>query len=334
MEHRRIGELSVSVVGLGCNQLGIGSCDEKKSEAVILDALDAGINFFDTSDEYGRNYDDASDLTGWGRSEEILGRVLRSRRDEVVIASKFGPPGPITDDPASVLFPQARSEASARGVALAVEESLRRLQTDRIDLFQLHFPDPRFPIEETLGALNDLVQAGKVREIGCCNFSAAQLQNAKRSADDHDFRRFASVQNAFSVLQRAPRKEVIPTCDELGIGFIPYWPLASGVLTGKYQRAKPTPDGSRLAEQVDDATRSKILSDRTFTRIEALEAFAERAGHSLLDLAFSWLLGHRSVSTVIAGASRPGQPTTNASAANWKMSTDEIEEIFQIVDAV
>jgi aryl-alcohol dehydrogenase-like predicted oxidoreductase len=301
MEPRTIGSLSVSVVGLGCNQLGTSACDEATSSKVVADALEAGITFFDTSDEYGRSYADPSDLSGWGRSEELLGRALAGHRDDVVIATKFGPVGHIGPG-GEALFAWERSEASARGVRIAAEESLQRLGTDHIDLYQLHFPDPRFPIEETLGVLDELVAAGKVREIGCSNFTGAELRAA-----------------------------VMPACDELKVAFVPYYPLASGVLTGKYRRSDPEPAGARLTEQVDDATRERILSDRAFTRLEALERYAKDHGRSLLELAFAWLLGQPSVATVIAGASRPGQPAANARAAGWRLSPDEVGEITRLV---
>jgi aryl-alcohol dehydrogenase-like predicted oxidoreductase len=334
VEHRSIGALSVSVVGLGCNQLGTAACDEAASQRVLAEALDAGIQFFDTSDEYGRNYADSSDLTGWGRSEEILGRVLRSRRDEVVMATKFGPPGPLSDDPDDELYSAERSHASARGVQLAAEGSLRRLQTDRIDLFQLHFPDPRFPIDETLAALDDLVRDGKVREIGCCNLSGTELRAAAAAAHDLGLRRFVSAQNSLNILQRAALDGVMPACEELDMAFIPYYPLASGVLTGKYRREAPTPAGARVTEQFTDEARRRVLSERTFARLDALEAFAQSRSRSLLELAFAWLLGHPRVASVIAGATRPDQVRANAAAADWRLSPDEVDEVTRTVASV
>lgn len=330
MEHRTIGSLSVSVVGLGCNQLGTRFCDDAASAEVLREALDAGITFFDTSDEYGRNYADASDVAGWGRSEELLGRALAAHRDEVVVATKFGPVGPVTPD-GGPLFAWERSEASGRGVRIAVEESLQRLGTDRIDLYQLHFPDPRFPIEETLGVLDELVAEGKVREIGCSNFSGAELRAACDAATRGGLRPFVSAQNALNLFQRKALDDIVPACDELGVAFIPYYPLASGVLTGKYRRSDPAPPGARLTEQVDDTTRGRILTDRAFDRLEALERYAADHGRTLLELAFAWLLGHRPVATVIAGASRPGQAAANAGAATWRLSDAQVTEITSLV---
>lgn len=315
MEHRKIGDLSVSVVGLGCNQLGTAYCDDETSARIVGEALDAGITYFDTADEYGANYADHDDPTGWGHSEEVLGQALRSHRDEVVIGSKFGvrPHG------------APGGGASAEWARTALEASLRRLGTDHIDLYQLHFPDPTVPIEETLGAMDEMVTAGKVREIGCCNLSGDELEKAAAAADRGGLRRFASAQNALNLLQRGADDDVVPACERLGMGFIPYYPLASGTLTGKYRRNEPLPAASRLVEQVDEGTRSKILSDRGFARLEALEAFAAERGHTLLELAFGWLLGHAPVATVIAGAGRPGQAATNAAAAGWQMTPEEVE---------
>jgi aryl-alcohol dehydrogenase-like predicted oxidoreductase len=331
MEHRRVGGLSVSVVGLGCNQLGTAACDEAVAEGVVHEALDAGITYFDTSDEYGRDYADPSNAGGWGRSEEILGRTLRDHRDEVVIATKFGPFGPFGDPTVGDLVYAERSEAGARGIGIAVEESLRRLQTDRIDLYQLHFPDHRFPIEETLGALDELVRAGKVREIGTSNFSGDELRAAHVAASSHGFRPFASMQGHLNLLRRAALDDVLPVCDELGVAFIPYFPLASGVLTGKYRRGMPPPAGTRLVDQFDDATRARLLSDRLYTRLEALEAYAKDHGRTLLELALGWLLGLPSVATVIAGAAKPGQAAANAQAGDWRLSPEQVAEVTEIV---
>jgi aryl-alcohol dehydrogenase-like predicted oxidoreductase len=331
MEQRSIGSLKVSVVGLGCNQLGTKACEGAAAERVVAEAFDSGIRFFDTSDEYGRDYTNNADVSGWGRSEEILGRALRGRRNDAVIATKFGPVGATPEELArGGSFPWERSEASARGIAIAVEECLKRLGTDRIDLFQLHFPDPRFPIEETLGALDKLVREGKVREIGCCNFSGDELRSAAKAADKGKWRAFASSQNPLNVMQRATLDKVMPACEELGIAFIPYYPLASGVLTGKYKRGAPPLPGTRLTEQVDEQLRSKILSDKTFSRVEALEAFARERGHSLLELAFGWLLAFPRTATVIAGAAKPGQPASNAKAGGWRLTREEAAEVTRL----
>lgn len=322
MEQRTIGTLSVSVVGLGTNQLGTRACDEAASARIVSEAIDAGITYFDTADEYGRNYFDSTDTGGWGRSEEYLGRALRGRRDDVVIATKFGvqPYG----DP-------ERGGASARWAKLALEESLQRLGTDRIDLYQLHIPDPTVPIAETLAALDAMVRAGTVREIGCSNLTAAELEAANEIAVDAGLRPFVSIQSPLNVIQRATLDDVMPVCERIGVSFIPYYPLASGILTGKYTRHQPPPAGSRMREQLTDDVRDRILSDRTFNRVEALDAFARERGHTLLELAFGWLLGHPAVATVIAGAANPGQVTANAAAAGWQMTPDDVITITQVV---
>jgi aryl-alcohol dehydrogenase-like predicted oxidoreductase len=322
MEHRTIGCLSVSAVGLGCNQLGTASSDEPKGVRIVNEALDAGITYFDTADEYGSNYADPDDPAGWGRSEEILGRALAARRDEVVIGSKFGvrPHGQTIE-----------GGNSARWARIAVEASLRRLGTDHIDLYQVHFPDPDVPVEETLGALDEMIQAGKVREIGCCNFSGPALVEATEAAAAGGWRRFASSQTPLNLLQRGALNGVMPACEELGLAFIPYYPLASGMLSGKYRRGEPLPSGTRLTEQVDDETQKRLFSDKTFARLEGLERFAQAHGHTLLELAFGWLLGHPNVATVIAGAANPGQPSLNSRSAEWHMRPDEVAEATRIV---
>jgi aryl-alcohol dehydrogenase-like predicted oxidoreductase len=325
MEHRSINGLSVSVVGLGCNQFGTKACDESTSRRIIDEAIDAGITFFDTADEYGSNYFDPTDPEGWGRSEEIVGRAVASRRDDVIIASKVGS-HPHGD--------HSTGGSSARWIRTAAEDSLRRLGTDRIDLYQLHFPDPTVPIAETLTALDELVRAGKVREVGCCNFSATELRDAASTADALGVRRLVSAQDALNLFQQRVLDDVIPACADLEMSFLPYYPLASGMLTGKYRRGQPIPAGTRITDQVDDETRARILSDRAFARVEALEAFAEERGHTLLELAFGWLLAQPTLASVIAGAARPGQVTANARAGGWRLTTEEAAEAAAIVAAV
>jgi aryl-alcohol dehydrogenase-like predicted oxidoreductase len=321
MEHRPIGELSVSVVGMGCNQLGT-TCDQEMTSRIVGEAIDAGVTYFDTADEYGQNYADPTDERGWGLSEELLGQALKSRRDEVVIATKFGihPHGD-----------SSRGGASARWIEVAVEDSLRRLGTDRIDLYQLHFPDPTVPIEETLGALDRLVQVGKIREIGVCNFSGEALDEAANVANKLGLRPFASVQSPLNVIQRASLDDVMPACERLGIAFIPYYPLASGMLTGKYGRNQRPSAGTRLTDQLTPEAQARVFSDRTFDRLEALEAFATARGHTLLELAFAWLLGHPAVATVIAGAAKPGQVSANAGAVGWQLTAKELTEVTDVV---
>jgi aryl-alcohol dehydrogenase-like predicted oxidoreductase len=321
VEHRLIGGLSVSVVGMGCNQLGT-TCDERMSAQIVGEALDAGVSYFDTADEYGRNYLDPTDERGWGVSEEYLGRALKGRRDDAVIASKFGVRPPGSSD---------RGGAGAGWIEIAVEDSLRRLGTDRIDLYQLHIPDPTVPIGETLGALDRLVHAGKVREVGCCNLSGEELDHAASVADELGVGPFVSVQSPLNVIQRAGLADVMPSCERLGMAFIPYYPLASGMLTGKYRRGERPSSGTRLTDQLPTEVRDRLFSDRTFDRLEALEGFAASHGHTLLELAFAWLLGHPNVATVIAGAAKPGQVSANARAAGWQLEPGQLVEIVEVV---
>jgi aryl-alcohol dehydrogenase-like predicted oxidoreductase len=305
MRTRTIGSLTVSVVGLGCNNFG-GRLDAEATARVVQAALDAGINFFDTADIYGGT-----------KSEEYLGLALRGRRDQVVLASKFGIP---LDD--------HRRGASPRYVKRAVEDSLRRLDTDRIDLYQLHRPDPDVPIADTLGALDALVQAGKIREIGSSNFSATQIRAAD-AAVGPGAARFVSVQNEYSLLHRDPERTVLDECAARGIGFLPYFPLASGVLSGKYRPGDPPPQGTRLSASNSSLT-ARFLNDRTLAIAGALSDFAQARGHSLLELAHSWLLAQKAVVSVISGATSTEQVRANAAAANWQLSSDELGEVDSI----
>ncbi len=310
MDTRNIGSLAVSIVGVGCNQFGT-ACDERATAAVVDAAIDAGINFFDTADEYGE-----------GLSEEYIGRALRGRSDEVLIASKFGIP--LASVPGS-------GGGGARWVKEAADASLRRLDRDHIDLYQLHRPDPTVPIEETLGALDELVEAGKVREIGCCNFSGAQLDEAAAAADTLGARRFVSTQNLLNVLQRTAMDDVMPAAHRLGLAMLPYHPLASGVLSGKYRRGSAPAPGTRFAEQLTPDQQARLLSDRTFPRLDVLEAYAEQNGRSVLELAMGWLLADPAVASVIAGATRPEQPAANVAAAGWILSEGEAAKVAQLV---
>jgi aryl-alcohol dehydrogenase-like predicted oxidoreductase len=308
MEHRVIGSLKVSAVGVGCNNFGM-RIDEGATEAVVRAALDAGVDFFDTADTYGGT-----------KSEEFLGRALGNRRDEAVIATKFG-----------AQIDESRKGASAAYVRTAVEDSLRRLGTDRIDLYQLHVPDASVPIDETLGALDELVRAGKVREIGASNFSPEQIDEAEAVSRDHGWARFVSVQNEYSLLRRAPEHGVLDACVRHGIGFLPYFPLASGLLTGKYRRDEPLPDGTRLANMPAER-RDAALTDKNLHRVEALRAFAEKRGHTILELAVSWLLARPAVASVIAGATKPEQVHANVAAAGWTLTEAELAEIGALLD--
>ena len=303
MDTRRIGALEVSVIGLGCNNFG-GRLDLARTTAVVEAALDAGVTFLDTADTYGGT-----------RSEEFLGRILAGRRDRVVIATKFG-----------MAIDERRKGAKPAYAKRACEDSLRRLRTDRIDLYQLHRPDPETPIAETLGALDELVRAGNVREIGCSFFDAAQLREAERAAGKGA--RFASVQNEYSLLVRDPEREVLAECEREGLAFLPYFPLASGLLTGKYKPGQPAPPGSRLSNP-DSAQR--FLSDRRVEAAAALEEFARSRGHTLLELAFSWLLRHRALASVIAGATSPEQVRANTRAAGWRLTADDVAQVDAIV---
>ncbi|WP_437686178.1 aldo/keto reductase [Sorangium sp. So ce176] len=303
MEKRRIGSLEVSVVGIGCNNFG-GRIDEQRTAAVVDAALDAGINFFDTADVYGGT-----------RSEELLGRALGGRRSQVIIATKFGVP---LDD-------ERKGGAKPAYIQRAVEDSLRRLGTDWIDLYQLHRPDPETPIGDTLEALDALVRAGKVREIGTSNFSASQLRGAEE-ATRAGAARFVSVQNEYSLLQREPERDELAASERLGLAFLPYFPLASGLLSGKYLPDKPAPAGARLSAPEAPLT-ARFLTDRNRSAAAALAAFASSRGHTLLELAFSWLAARPAVASVIAGATSPEQVRANAAAVGWRLTADELQEL-------
>jgi aryl-alcohol dehydrogenase-like predicted oxidoreductase len=258
---------------------------------------------------------------GGGLSEEYLGQALRDRRDDVVIATKFGAPGSSDEGVA---------RGSAAWVRSAAERSLRRLGTDRIDHYQLHFPDAEVPIEETLGALHELVSEGKVREIGCSNFGSTRIHEASDAAASRGLTPFRTVQNRYSVLHRGPEPKVIPACAERGISLIPYFPLESGLLTGKYLKGQPLPEGTRLAGMPGDQ-RQRFLDDGSFERLTRLRGYAEAHGRSLLELAISWLASSPAVVSVISGATRPEQARANAEAAGWKLSQDERSEIDALV---
>ena len=301
MELRRIGELEVSVAGLGCNNFGM-RIDEEATRAVVDAAIDAGVNFFDTADLYGATL-----------SEEMLGRALGSRRDDVVIATKFGMLKPPEDSGLTGGHPE--------WVARACEDSLRRLGTDCIDLYWLHAPDPDTPVGDTLEALDRLVRDGKVRELGCSNFSAAQLDEAAEVAKERAIRPFATVQNDYSLLQREPEKEVLGACARLNMSFVPYFPLASGLLTGKYKRGEAPPEGTRLAQW-------GAPSDDRFDVVERLDALACAHGHTLHELALSWLAGKPEVASVIAGATKPEQVRANATATlAWQLTDTDLTEV-------
>jgi aryl-alcohol dehydrogenase-like predicted oxidoreductase len=306
MEKRSIGSLSVSLVGLGCNNFGI-RLDQARTTRVVDAALAAGVDFFDTADVYGGT-----------KSEEFVGKALGARRRSVIIATKFGIP---LDD-------QRKGGARPEYIRRAVEDSLRRLGTDYIDLYQLHRPDPDVPIADTLGALGELVTQGLVREIGCSNFSVAQLREAA-AAVRPGAPGFVSVQNEYSLLAREPERGVLAETAELGAGFLPYFPLASGLLSGKYAKDRAAPENTRLSAP-DSPLRARFLSDDKVARAEALRAFAEARGHSLLELAFSWLKAQRPVASIIAGATSEDQIRANAAAVGWDLTPDELGEVGRL----
>jgi aryl-alcohol dehydrogenase-like predicted oxidoreductase len=300
LEKRQIGSLEVSLAGIGCNNFG-WRIDADGTAAVVNAAIESGINFFDTADIYGG-----------GHSEEFLGRALKGRRDKVIVATKFG-----------MKMPDGKQGASPTYVRQAVEESLRRLGTDHIDLYQLHQPDPATPIADTLGALDELVKAGRVREIGCSNFSAAQLQEASKVAGT----RFASVQNNYSMFHREPEAEVLPECQRQGIAFLPYFPLANGLLTGKYRKGQPFPKSSRA----EDGFGPKVFTDENLAIVEQLRSFAESRGHALLELAMCWLASKPVIASVIAGAKTPEQVKSNASAVTWRLTDADLTAVNGIL---
>ncbi len=305
METRKLGSLQVSVVGLGCNNFG-RRLDAEGTAVVVNAALDAGVTFFDTAEMYGA-----------GKSEEYLGRALGSRRNEVAVATKFGHH---TSGP--------ESGGSPAYIQQAVEGSLRRLGTDRIDLYQFHQPDPRTPLEETLGALADLVRAGKVREIGCSNFTEEQLRAAEDAAQGQGVH-FVSVQNQYNMLRRDAEQELLPECERQGLAFLPYTPLANGLLTGKFRAGKPVPQGTRIADPGDRA--SQVLTERNLALVEDLISFAQAHDRSLLDLAVSWLLARPVVASVFAGATKPEQVRANVAAAGWTLTPEELKDIDSIL---
>jgi len=332
METRNIASLAVSVVGLGCNNFGM-RIDAAATQAVVDAAIDAGINFFDTADIYGGTH-----------SEVYLGQALKGRRSEVVIATKVG-----------MKIDQDHQGARPEYVASACEASLKRLGTDYIDLYWLHQPDLDVPIAETLGAFTALKASGKVREIGCSNFTVPQLREARATADEQSLARFVALQNEFSLLHREPEGEAsgseqpsvpaypndgqakrgtLAECRHQDMAFVPYFPLASGLLTGKYRAGKALPEGARLS----GTSSNRFLNDENLAIVEKLIAFAaarkDSAGQprTLLQLAFSWLLSQQPVASVIAGATKPEQVRSNAQAAGWQLSDSELAEVRQILE--
>ena len=313
MKLRNLGTsgLRVSIVGLGCNNFG-SRLDIEATRRVVDKALDLGITLFDTADIYGNR----------GGSEEQLGQILGERRKNIVLATKFG----MEMDDAE------KKGASRRYILSAVEDSLGRLRTDWIDLYQLHQPDPLTPFEETLRALDDLVRQGKVRYIGCSNLKAWQVVESQWTSRDRCFNSFISCQDEYSLLMREPERELIPAMQAHGLGLLPYFPLASGLLTGKYRRDRPMPEGARL-------TNIKRLADRYLTeanwnKVERFAEFCNARGHSMLELAFSWLIAQPLVASVIAGATNPEQVERNIAAVDWTLTPEDLAAMDEITHGV
>ena len=307
MKVRRLGNsgLKVSVVGLGCNNFGM-RIDQAQTQGVVDAAIDAGITLFDTADVYGGT-----------QSEVFLGKALGTRRHDIILATKFGMP--VGQDP-------KKRGGSRKWIMTAVEDSLRRLDTDYIDLYQHHQPDADTPIDETLRALDDLVTQGKVRYLGNSNYSGWQIADADWSAAGQT--RFVSAQNLYSLLERDVEGEVLPACEHFGLGFLPFFPLASGLLSGKYKRGVAPPEGTRLAAW--GARGEAAMSEANFDKVEALEAWAAERDHTLLELAFAWLLGHEVVSSVIAGATSAEQVRTNAATVGWRLTPEDVAEVSKL----
>lgn len=311
MKYRHLGKsgLEVSVIGLGTNNFG-GRMDFKESREVINASIDEGVNFIDTANIYSH-----------GKSEEIIGRALAGRREDVLIATKFGE-----------LWesgPHGRG-GSRKHVMDCLTGSLRRLQTDYVDLYQVHCQDTKTPIEETLHALDDAVRQGKVRYIGLSNFDPWRIADAQWSAKHNGFTQFISSQPEYSMLERGVERAVLPVCEYFGMGILPYFPLAHGFLTGKYRRNEPVPEGTRLALFPD--AQERRLSDDNFDILEELEIFVQKRGRTMVELAFAWLLARDSVGSVIAGASTTSQIRQNAASADWELSDEDLEELAAILE--
>ncbi|MDO8838856.1 MAG: aldo/keto reductase [Parvibaculum sp.] len=300
--------LKVSVVGLGCNNFGM-KIDQAAADAVVHKALDLGITLFDTADIYGNK----------GGSERMLGHALGGRRKEIVLATKFG---------LAMEDGEYMKGGSRRYIMQAVEASLKRLNTDYIDLYQMHFPDPATPIEETISALDDLVRSGKVRYVGCSNFAGWQLVEAHYIAREHGLAPFVSAQNHYNLLDRKIEFELVPAANKYGASILPYFPLASGMLTGKYRRGGNGPEDGRLT--VAAAMGKNLLTDANFDLVDKVTAFAEAKGKTMLDAAIGWLASQDHVASVIAGATKPEQVEQNVKAGTWEMTAEERDEIGKL----
>jgi aryl-alcohol dehydrogenase-like predicted oxidoreductase len=312
MRYRHLGNsgLEVSEIGLGTNNFG-GRMDAAAAAAVIDRAVDLGVNMIDTANVYSK-----------GLSEQYIGKAIKGKRDRVVLATKFGMKW--GDGPHGM-------GGSRKHVVDMTNGSLERLGTDYIDVMQMHQPDPKTPVEETMRALDDLVRAGKVRYVGCSNFAGWQIAEAWWVSEVNGFVKMISAQPEYSMLDRGIEKEVLPACRRFGLGILPYYPLAHGFLTGKYRRGQPPPQGTRLA--LLESARQRRLTDPNFTVVEKLEGFAKGRNRKVVELAFAWLLGHPEVSSVIAGASTPAQVEQNAAACEWQLSAQEMVEVTAILDS-
>ena len=310
MEYKNLGNsgLRVSVVGLGCNNFG-RRCDQAATTAVVEKALDSGVTLFDTADVYGPR----------GLSEEFLGVALKGKRREAIIATKFmGPMGEGT----------LWSGASRRYIFDAIDASLKRLDTDYVDLYQIHFPDVNTPIAETMRALDEVVRSGRARYVGCSNFAGWQVVEAQWVARSGHFSEFVSAQNQYNLLDRRIERELVPAANAYGLGVLPYFPLASGFLTGKYKQGEAPPEGTRLAAGGGMADR--VLTEGNFETLQKLESFAESAGHTMLELAIGWLASQPHVSSVISGATKPEQVEQNVAASEWKLNAEEMAKVNEI----
>ena len=310
MEYKNLGNsgLRVSAVGLGCNNFG-RRCDQAATTAVVEKALDSGVTLFDTADVYGPR----------GLSEEFLGVALKGKRREAIIATKFmGPMGEGT----------LWSGASRRYIFDAIDASLKRLGTDFVDLYQIHFPDANTPIAETMRALDDVVRSGRARYVGCSNFAGWQVVEAQWVARSGHFSEFVSAQNQYNLLDRRIERELVPAASAYGMGILPYFPLASGFLTGKYKQGEAPPEGTRLAAGGGMADR--VLNEGNFETLQKLESFAESAGHTMLELAIGWLASQPHVPSVISGATKPEQVEQNVAASEWKLNAEELAKVNEI----
>ena len=309
MEYRRVGQsgLKVSAVGLGSNTFGGGRADEQASVKIIEQALELGVNFIDTAESYAR-----------GRSEEIVGKAIKGKRSQAIIATKFGHPRTVSP----------REQGGSRSYIIkALEGSLRRLDTDYIDLYYLHFPDTETPIEETLRALYDAIQAGKVRYLGCSNFAAWQLGEAEWTSRLHHLEPFIAIQSRYNMLDRSLEEQVVPCCQAYGIGVVPWGPLASGFLTGKYATSQETPARFSSAAGIY----GDVFTKANLARLAQLKTFAQERGHSVGELAVAWLLSRPWLSSVIAGATNAEQVSSNIAAGDWKLTAEEVAQLDQMV---